>query len=197
MPRGAVLGMITSGLGFGGPGVAIPWSLGVADRAKPLASTARCRAAISASAASRWRCRSAAKDVAGGQERGLLVVQVADGGPAAQAGFLQGDILIRLDGTSVTNADDLQGLLGPQSRRLERHRLGGAWWRAEGPERYGRYPGVASADHRRHSTRRCRASASAWPRCWPSTVTPCWPRRRPTTPRSGSWTSRPRPTSTR
>jgi serine protease DegQ len=49
----------------------------------------------------------------GGQERGLLVVQVAEGGPAANAGFLQGDILVRLDGTSVTNADDLQGLLGP------------------------------------------------------------------------------------
>ena len=32
---------------------------------------------------------------------------------AAQAAFLQGDILVRLDGTPVTNADDLQGLLGP------------------------------------------------------------------------------------
>ena len=40
-------------------------------------------------------------------------MQVADGGPAAQAGFLQGDILVRLDGASVSNADDLQGLLGP------------------------------------------------------------------------------------
>jgi len=44
---------------------------------------------------------------------GRRVVQVADGGPAAAAGFLQGDILVRLDGTAVTNADDLQGLLGP------------------------------------------------------------------------------------
>jgi S1-C subfamily serine protease len=41
------------------------------------------------------------------------VVQVAEGGPAANAGFLQGDILVRLDGTTVSNADDLQGLLGP------------------------------------------------------------------------------------
>ncbi|HET6317911.1 MAG TPA: PDZ domain-containing protein, partial [Chloroflexota bacterium] len=54
-----------------------------------------------------------AKDLAGGQERGLLVVQVADQGPAAQAGFLQGDILVKLDQTTVSNADDLQGLLGP------------------------------------------------------------------------------------
>ena len=43
----------------------------------------------------------------------MLVVQVADGGPAAAAGFLQGDILVRLDGSAVGNADDLQGLLGP------------------------------------------------------------------------------------
>jgi S1-C subfamily serine protease len=54
-----------------------------------------------------------AKELTGGQERGLLVVQVADGGPAASAGFLQGDILVRLDGTGVSNADDLQSLLGP------------------------------------------------------------------------------------
>ena len=54
-----------------------------------------------------------AKELTGGQERGLLVVQVAEGGPAASAGFLQGDILVKLDGAAVTNADDLQGLLGP------------------------------------------------------------------------------------
>jgi S1-C subfamily serine protease len=54
-----------------------------------------------------------AKSVTGGQERGLLVVQVAEGGPAASAGFLQGDILVRLGESAVTNADDLQGLLGP------------------------------------------------------------------------------------
>jgi S1-C subfamily serine protease len=54
-----------------------------------------------------------AKELTSGQERGLLVVQVAEGGPAAAAGFLQGDILVRLDGTSVANADDLQALLGP------------------------------------------------------------------------------------
>src|SRR5437660_780810 len=58
-----------------------------------------------------------AKELTGGQERGLLVVQVVEGGPAASAGFLQGDILVKLDGAAVTNADDLQGLLGP-------HRVG-------------------------------------------------------------------------
>ena len=36
-------------------------------------------------------------------------------GPAAAAGFLQGDILVRLGSTAVSNADDLQGLLGPDT----------------------------------------------------------------------------------
>src|SRR6267142_1468289 len=84
---GQVLGMVTSGLGFGGPAVAIPWAL-----ASQLAETIGKHGKV---------------------PRGLLVVQVAEGGPAAAAGFLQGDILVRLDGTAVTNADDLQGLLGP------------------------------------------------------------------------------------
>jgi S1-C subfamily serine protease len=109
---GAVLGMITSGLGFGGPGVAIPWSLAsqIADTIGKHGKVPRGYLGVGSQPVA---LSQAAKDVAGGQERGLLVVQVADGGPAAQAGFLQGDILVRLDGTSVTNADDLQGLLGP------------------------------------------------------------------------------------
>ena len=36
-----------------------------------------------------------------------------DGGPAATGGVLQGDILVKLDGNAISNADDLQGLLGP------------------------------------------------------------------------------------
>ncbi len=110
---GNVLGLNTSGLGFGGPSIAIPWAqasrlagtiaqhgkvprgyLGVGSQPVPLAPAAR--------------------DLAGGQERGLLVVQVADGGPAAQAGVLQGDILVKLAETTITNADDLQGLLTPE-----------------------------------------------------------------------------------
>jgi S1-C subfamily serine protease len=109
---GAVLGMITSGLGFGGPGVAIPWSL-ASQIAETIGKHGKVPRGYLGVGSQPVALSQAAKDVAGGQERGLLVVQVADGGPAAQAGFLQGDILVRLDGASVSNADDLQGLLGP------------------------------------------------------------------------------------
>ena len=136
---GAVLGMITSGLGFGGPGVAIPWSLAAAvgrdDRPARQGAARLSRRRQSAVTLS-----AAAKDLTGGQERGLLVVQVADGGPAAAAGFLQGDILVRLDGNAVTNADDLQGLLGPNRVGTAGHRRGRARRRAPRPHRHGRHP---------------------------------------------------------
>jgi S1-C subfamily serine protease len=109
---GNVLGMVTSGLGFGGPSIAIPWSLTaqVADTISKHGKVPRGYLGIGSQPIA---LSSAAKDLASGQERGLLVVQVADGGPAASAGFLQGDILVRLDGNGVSNADDLQSLLSP------------------------------------------------------------------------------------
>src|ERR671933_329092 len=109
---GAVLGMITSGLGFGGPAVAIPWSL-ASQVAETIGKHGKVPRGYLGVGSQPVTLSPQAKELTGGQERGLLVVQVAEGGPAAAAGFLQGDILVRLDGTSVTNADDLQGLLGP------------------------------------------------------------------------------------
>jgi S1-C subfamily serine protease len=109
---GAVLGMITSGLGFGGPAVAIPWSL-AAQLAETIGKHGKVPRGYLGVGSQPVTLSAQARELTGGQERGLLVVQVADGGPAAVAGFLQGDILVRLDGTPVTNADDLQGLLGP------------------------------------------------------------------------------------
>lgn len=44
--------------------------------------------------------------------RGLVVVGVADGGPAAQAGVLVGDVLVEVDGTPVQSAEDLLDRLG-------------------------------------------------------------------------------------
>jgi S1-C subfamily serine protease len=108
----SVLGMITSGLGFGGPAVAIPWSVAT-QVAQTLQQHGKVPRGYLGVGSQPVTLSPQAKEVTGGQERGLLVVQVAEGGPAAAAGFLQGDILVRLDGTSVTNADDLQGLLGP------------------------------------------------------------------------------------
>lgn len=111
-PAGAVLGMNTSGLGFGGPSIAIPWS--IATRlAETISRHGKVPRGYLGIGSQPVALSPQARQLAGGQERGLLVVQVAEGGPAAQAGFLQGDILVRLDGTTVANADDLQGLLGP------------------------------------------------------------------------------------
>jgi S1-C subfamily serine protease len=110
--EGAVLGMITSGLGFGGPAVAIPWAV-AAQTAETIGKHGKVPRGYLGVGSQPVTLSAQARDLTGGQERGLLVVQVAEGGPAASAGFLQGDILVKLDGTSVANADDLQGLLGP------------------------------------------------------------------------------------
>jgi S1-C subfamily serine protease len=109
---GAVLGMVTSGLGFGGPAVAIPWAL-ASQLAETIGKHGKVPRGYLGVGSQPVTLSPQAKELTGGQERGLLVVQVAESGPAATAGFLQGDILVRLDGTAVTNADDLQGLLGP------------------------------------------------------------------------------------
>jgi S1-C subfamily serine protease len=109
---GNVLGMVTSGLGFGGPSIAIPWSL-TSQVAETIGKHGKVPRGYLGVGSQPITLSSTAKDLAGGQERGLLVVQVADGGPAAAAGFLQGDILVRLDGNGVNNADDLQSLLSP------------------------------------------------------------------------------------
>jgi S1-C subfamily serine protease len=111
-PSGAVLGMNTSGLGFGGPAIAIPWSL-ARQTADTIGTHGKVPRGYLGLGTQPLGLSQPARDLTGGQERGLLVVQVADNGPAARGGVLQGDILVRVDGASVTNADDLQGLLGP------------------------------------------------------------------------------------
>lgn len=109
---GAVLGLATSGLGFGGPAIAIPWAH-VQQIAQTIGQHGKVPRGYLGVGSQQVALSAQAKELSGGQERGLLVIQVAEGGPAAAAGFLQGDILVRLDGNAVTNADDLQGLLGP------------------------------------------------------------------------------------
>jgi len=109
---GKVLGLITSGLGFGGPAVAIPWAQ-VQQIAQTIGQHGKVPRGYLGVGSQQVALSAQAKELTSGQERGLLVIQVAEGGPAAAAGFLQGDILVRLDGTPVSNADDLQGLLGP------------------------------------------------------------------------------------
>lgn len=109
---GGVLGMITSGFGFGGPAVALPWSL-VTSIAQTIGTHGKVPRGYLGVGSQPVSLSAQARDLTGGQDRGLLVVQVADGGPAAAAGVLQGDILVRLDSTTIGSADDLQALLGP------------------------------------------------------------------------------------
>ncbi|HEU0032935.1 MAG TPA: trypsin-like peptidase domain-containing protein [Kofleriaceae bacterium] len=49
--------------------------------------------------------------LAGNRDRGALVASLEDGGPAAQAGILVGDILIELDGVAITGPDSLRTAL--------------------------------------------------------------------------------------
>jgi S1-C subfamily serine protease len=46
-----------------------------------------------------------------GQETGLMVMSVESNSPAAQAGMVQGDVLVKLDGAPVRHVDELQVLL--------------------------------------------------------------------------------------
>lgn len=46
-----------------------------------------------------------------GQETGLIVMSVDSNSPAAQAGVVQGDVLVKLDGAPVRHIDELQVLL--------------------------------------------------------------------------------------
>jgi S1-C subfamily serine protease len=44
-------------------------------------------------------------------QKGLIVLSVGENGPAAKAGVLLGDILVSLDGSSVSDTDDIQRIL--------------------------------------------------------------------------------------
>ena len=50
--------------------------------------------------------------LAGGAARGALIGSVEDGGPAATAGVLVGDILVELDGVAISGPDGLRAALG-------------------------------------------------------------------------------------
>lgn len=47
-------------------------------------------------------------------DTGVIVISIESGGPAEKAGLFIGDILITLDGTSATDTDAVQALLGPE-----------------------------------------------------------------------------------
>jgi S1-C subfamily serine protease len=77
--------------------------------------------------------------------RGLMVIQVAPGGPAASAGLMPGDIIVELAGTSVGRLRRIAHLLGPDSigRDIELGLI-----RAGAPKRVTVTPGERLAESR-------------------------------------------------
>src|SRR5919202_3074230 len=78
-PSGAVLGMNTSGLGLGGPALAIPWAL-ARQTAETIGTHGKVPRGYLGVGNQPLALSQSARDLPGGQERGLLVVQVADNG---------------------------------------------------------------------------------------------------------------------
>jgi S1-C subfamily serine protease len=56
-----------------------------------------------------------ATKVEGGQQGGLMVMQVAQDGPAAKAGVLAGDILVAVDGAPASRPTEIARQFGPES----------------------------------------------------------------------------------
>ena len=57
---------------------------------------------------------AALREAAGGRESGLMVVELAAGGPAEKASVLPGDILLAFGGVAVDRPRGLAALLGPE-----------------------------------------------------------------------------------
>jgi S1-C subfamily serine protease len=104
---GRVLGLNTSGLAHGGVSLTIPVSLAwsVAEALKRHGHVRRGYLGVR----SQPTTLPAVQQAVLGREQaaGLLLVGVEDGGPAAQAGLLVGDILVGLAGEPLTDPDEL------------------------------------------------------------------------------------------
>jgi S1-C subfamily serine protease len=106
--HGAVVGVTTTGL-VSGVALAVPaaiaWSIG--ETLAQQGFVKRGYLGISSQPVALPESQRAGR----AQERGLLLVRVEEGSPAAQAGLLLGDILVGLNGQTVTDTDELQALL--------------------------------------------------------------------------------------
>jgi S1-C subfamily serine protease len=106
--NGAVLGLTTTGL-IGGVTLAIPsviaWRIG--ETIANQGYIKRGYLGISSQPVQIPEAQRAGRE----QDHGLLIVRVEDNSPAQQDGLLLGDILVALDGQTVTDTDDLQALL--------------------------------------------------------------------------------------
>lgn len=105
---GEVVGLFTSGLAGGEP-VAIPAAV-VAKVGENLRAHGRIRRGF-LGISSQTIALPANQRAGRSQEHGLLLVNVEEGSPAAQAGLLVGDILVGLAGQQMGDPGDLQDLL--------------------------------------------------------------------------------------
>ena len=105
---GALLGVATAA-SIRGLGVVIPASIAWAAADELLRRGVQKRGYLGI-AAQPVRVPDRQRDAAGTNEA-LLIVAVKDGTPAADAGLLVGDVLISLDGHTLTSPDDLLELL--------------------------------------------------------------------------------------
>lgn len=105
---GAVVGLLTTGLA-GGVALGVPAAL-----AQRIATTLAGGGSVKRGflGISSQPVEIPAGQRAGlAQERGLLVVRVEPGSPAEQGGLMVGDVLTAFDGQTLTDTDELQGLL--------------------------------------------------------------------------------------
>lgn len=107
-PTGAALGLLTTGL-VGGVALAIPSDIAwrIAGTLAQHGTVRRGFLGISSQPVAIPEGQRAGRS----QEAGLLIVRVEPGSPAAQGGLLLGDILVALDGQTVSDTGDLQALL--------------------------------------------------------------------------------------
>jgi S1-C subfamily serine protease len=105
---GGVLGIASSGHGLEGPSSAIPWA-DATRLGRILAEKGRIQRGHLGVKTQPVELGPAARAEAGGQNRGLLVLEVEVGGPAEQGGLLQGDIAVRLNGEPIQAIEEMQG----------------------------------------------------------------------------------------
>jgi len=105
--NGGVLGMASSGLSIGGPSAAIPWE-DAARFGRLLVEQGRIQRGYLGVKTQPIELSPPARAEAG-QSRGLLVVDVEEGGPAGKAGLLQGDIAVRINGEPIHAIEEMQG----------------------------------------------------------------------------------------
>jgi S1-C subfamily serine protease len=105
---GALVGVATAA-SIRGLGVVIPASIAWAAADELLRRGMQKRGYLGI-AAQPVRVPDRQRDAAGTEEA-LLIVAVKDGTPAAEAGLLVGDVLLSLDGHTLTSSDDLLDLL--------------------------------------------------------------------------------------